>query len=114
MGILAQKIKERSRNVQPKRVEVPELGDDNGPLVVYLHPLTLQQRSKILPLAAKNDLTALAKTVALSARTEDGEAVFDLEDEKMMARSKDSGWIVRLAGMINDDLLEGSEPLGER
>jgi len=114
MGVLAQKIKERNQNVSPKRVEVPELADEGeAPLVVYMHPLTLQQRSKIMPLAVKNDLGFLVKAVVMSARDANGKPVFDLEDEKYMMRTKDAGWIVRLAGYVNDGLIDGAEELGE-
>jgi hypothetical protein len=113
MGALLGKIKERSRGVTPKQIEVPELGDESGPLVVYMHPLTLAQRSKLMPLISKNDMTAIAKMVVMSARDEDGSPIFDMVDEKEMARSKDTGWIIRLSQAVADDLTDGAEELGE-
>ena len=113
MGVLTKKILERSRSVEPKRVEVPELGEENEPLVVFMHPLTLAQRSKLMPLIEKNDMTFIVKAVVMSARDEDGNAVFDLVDEKSMARSKDTGWIVRLSSFVADDMADGAEDLGE-
>jgi hypothetical protein len=113
MSRLAERIKDRSRSVEPRRVEVPELGDESGPLVVYMHPLTLADRSKVLPLVAKNDLSAIVKAILLSARDEDGGRVFDLEDEKAMLRSRDTGWILRMSNEIAGDLDFGAETLGE-
>jgi len=113
MGVLLGKIKERSRDIKPKKIEVPELGDGTDPLVVYMHPLTLAQRSKLMPLISKNDMTAIAKMVVMAARDENGDAVFDLMDEKEMARSKDTGWIIRLSQAVADDLVDGAEELGE-
>jgi len=108
MGKFAEKIKERNRNIEPKRVEIPELET-----VVFMHPLTLQQRSKILPLAMQNDLTYIVKSVIISARDEQGKPVFDLEDEKAMMRSRDVDWIVRLSKYTGADLDDGSDELGE-
>lgn len=114
MGVLSEKIRLRNENLQPKKVEVPELSEDGeDPLVVYMHPLTLQQRSKLMPLAVKNDLAFLVKGVVMSARDANGKPVFDLEDEKAMMRTKDSGWILRLANYVNHSLVDASEELGE-
>ena len=99
--------------MKPRQVEVPELGDESGPLVVYMHPLTLAQRSKLMPLISKNDMTSIAKMVVMSARDEDGNLVFDMVDEKEMARSKDTGWIIKLSQAVADDLVDGAEELGE-
>ena len=113
MGALLKKIQERSLAVQPTKVEVPELGDETGPLVVFMHPLTLAQRSKLMPLIEANDLSFIPKSVVMSAKDEDGNPVFDLADEKAMVRSKDIGWINRLASSIKADLEDMAEAVGE-
>lgn len=103
MGKLATKIKSLNDSVKPIRHEIPELGEDGKPLVVYLHPLTVAQKSKIMPLVRKDDLSYVVKSVIMSARDEDGTPSFDLEDEKAMMRTKNDDWIAKAYLKINSN-----------
>jgi hypothetical protein len=87
-----------------REIEVPEWGDDNGPLVVYVRPTNMAQRSKLFRLAKEDDLAVAAETVVLRARDKDGLALFKPADAEVLMTSCDPDVLTRLAAAINSDL----------
>lgn len=63
-------------NMRGQEIEIPEWGDDNGPLVAYYDPPTLRTRQTIQHRAGKSESRQMALTVLLSLKDEDGKVLF--------------------------------------
>lgn len=88
----------------PRKIVVPEWGDDKGPLEIFVYPANLRERNKIYQRAKGEDLTALADTVILRAKTGDGAAVFSPGDRSAMVSAIDPDVLARVAGEIMEDM----------
>lgn len=85
-----------------RKFEVPEWGDESGPLVIYTTPLTLKERRSIMKLAGGDEQDGLARTLIMKARDKDGQALFTLEDKKTLVEFADSEVITRIVLWIAD------------
>jgi len=113
MGKLETVIKQHYKDLGSYKVEVPEWGDENGPLEIYFAPVTLKERNELVPLMAKNDLKWAAKLIRMKACDASGEKLFDLKDEVAMANFGDFSVIDRVAAAILDPDKQAIERLGE-
>ena len=85
-----------------RRIEVPEWGDENGPLVIYATPFTLAEKKKLFRLAKDNDLDLLAYTLIHKALNKDGEKIFTLDDKHALVNSVDANVLARAAAQLSD------------
>lgn len=94
---------------QPTRIEVPEWGDDDSPLVIFATPLTLYERMRLQRSnKSGSDIEAAVELLILKAQDAQGNAVFSREDKNELLRGVDSKVIGRIAEAIigkDDDLL---------
>ncbi len=97
-------------NVEPRIVEVPEWGDDKGPLKIYVKPANLNVRDKIWKYSMENSLEALVETIILRAKDEDGISIFTSGNKESLMKSVDPDVIARVALEISNDIdLTGRE-----
>lgn len=88
----------------PRRIEVPEWGDESGPLEIFVHPANLKQRNKIFQKAKGDDLEALADTIILRAKDSNGMSIFHPSDRGALVSDVDPDVLARVAGEIMEDL----------
>jgi hypothetical protein len=84
---------------EPKEIHVPEWGEDGAPAVIYVTPMTLNERAK-LNRFVKNNMEMAAEVLILKAKDKDGSALFTKEDKPDLMRSVDSAVIARIAEEI--------------
>lgn len=93
-----------------KRIEIPEWGDDEGPLVVYSSPFTLKDQSRIRYIADKqSEVDVLAEVLIMKLVDENGDKVFTIEDKNDLRNNVDAGVVSRVATAImsvNEEALE--------
>lgn len=98
-----------------QRVEVPEWGDDAGPLVVHFDPLSLRARQRLDARAGKvaggdvNRGRLVALVVILHARGADGALLFEDNAETLAAMENrvDPAVVARIAAAILATSAEG-------
>ena len=83
-----------------KTIEVPEWGDDNGPLVIYAKPLTLAEMSKLQRYAQNNDVELMAYCLIHKALDEDMNKIFTISDKHTLMNQVDKDVLARVAGDI--------------
>jgi|TARA_R110002073_G_scaffold110724_1_gene247139 hypothetical protein len=92
-------------------VEVPEWGDENGPAKIWYRPaINLREQNQIggLASAGKND-EALAMSVILRARNEDGTMMFNKNNLMEFRTFVDPEVIARIVMEMNADEFELSD-----
>lgn len=87
-----------------REIQVPEWGDEGEPMVIFVGPSNLAQRSKLFKLAQANDMEAVAETLILRARDKDGLPLFKPSDRETLMTSCDPEVVGRIAKEINEDL----------
>jgi len=98
---------ERARELKAQMMEevrvikVQELGDDNGPLEIYVKPLTTKELQKILK--GGDAVERAATTIDVRARDKDGNRMFAGEKNEIM-RHFPPKLIHQIARAINEDL----------
>lgn len=85
---------------ETKHIEVPEWGDDNGPLIIYAEPLTLNDKQKIYKKAKEGELVALAYVLIWFAKNKDGEKLFTIEHKRVLLNSVDPNIVADIANQI--------------
>lgn len=84
-----------------KRIEIPEWGDDEGPLVLYAEPFTLRDQAKISTVTKNQpESEVLAELLIMKLIDEQGNKVFTVEDKTTLRTSVDAQVVARLATEI--------------
>lgn len=96
------RAKSHYRELGERRIEVPEWGDESGPLVIFATPFTLAEKNKLYRLAKDDNLELLAYTLILKALDKDGNKLFTLEHKHALVNSVDSNVLARVAAQIGD------------
>ncbi len=99
MGTLDQ-AKQHFQQKETKHIEIPEWGDDNGPLIIYAEPLTLQDKQRIYKKAKEGELVSLAYVLIWFAKDKDGEKLFTIEDKRTLLKAVDPNVLARAANII--------------
>jgi hypothetical protein len=83
-------------------IDVPEWVDENGnPTRIFIQPVSLKEKNAIFKYQADNSLEALAETMIVRCRTEDGKLMFAKADKVHLMRSVDPDVISRIVFEIN-------------
>ena len=83
-------------------VEAPEwLDDDGSPTLIYVLPMTMEERSKIYKHSSVNSLEALVETLLQRARGADGKLLFSFADRVHLMRKVDPVVIERVVIEMN-------------
>lgn len=95
------RAKAHFENLDIKKINVPEWGDDDGnPLVIYTKPLTLQETSKLYRMAKEDDMAMLAYVLIYKALDENGDKIFDLGDKNTLLNKVDRNVLIRVSNEI--------------
>ena len=94
------KAKAHFNSLETKRIEVPEWGDENEPLVIFVKPLTLSETSKLFQLSKSDEIEMLAQAIILKSLDEDGNKHFNIGDKLFLMNNADRDVVVRVAGEI--------------
>jgi hypothetical protein len=94
-----------------KTIEVPEWGEADKPLLIYVTPLTLAEKRKLFNGAKENDLGVLVDCIIMKAKDGSGANVFTLEHKRDLLNGVDPDIVARIANEIltgpsQDDLLK--------
>lgn len=84
-----------------RTIEVPEWGDEDGPLVIYVAPFTLREQAR-LQKASKNgsDAAVLADVLVMKAMDGEGNKLFTMDDKHAMQTKVDALVLARVASEI--------------
>jgi len=96
----------RARLSEVRCIEVPEWGDESGPLRIYVRPATLKERDAIYRHVSAGSLEALVETLIQRARDEEGKPIFRPVDRLELMRHVDPDVIARVVAEINGDEAE--------
>jgi hypothetical protein len=83
-----------------KRMEVPEWGGPDGPLVLFAEPMTVGDRSRVYRHAKNDSLEFLVRTIVLKAKDAEGQPVFDVGDVHGLMTTADARVVERVANEI--------------
>ena len=84
-----------------RTIEVPEWGDDDGPLLIYVEPFTLREQSRLAKASnGGSDATVLADVLIMKCLDADGNKMFGLDDKRQLQTKVDAGVLARLATEI--------------
>lgn len=84
-----------------KRIEVPEWGDEDGPLVAYSTPFTLKDQGRLQYITEKQSHSdVLAELLIMKLMDEQGEKLFTIEDKNALRTDVDATVVARIANEI--------------
>jgi hypothetical protein len=103
MAIIDNAVK-HFESLEIKKIEVPEWGDGDEPLVIYSKPITLSETSKLYALAKDNDVEMLAYVLIYKALDEEGNKIFSLADKKALMEKVDRDVLIRVSSAITGEM----------
>lgn len=108
MNAVLSRAKAHYSSLDARRIEVPEWGEGDKPLVVTFTALTIGERSRIFRADDRGNPpdgpTACVRALILKALDEKGARLFSQMDEKALTYDVDSGVVGRIArAIIGDD-----------
>lgn len=84
---------------EPRVLEIPEWGDEAGPLCIHVTPLTMRERD-ILSKYQENPRELMIEAVILKAKDTNGESLFSKEDKPLMKTNVDAAILERIGLFI--------------
>lgn len=101
----------RARHLRRRqRVEVPELGDDGAPAVVYVAPYTCGDHAAVGVGIQAKDFRAHAELVARAVTTEEGEPFF--EGLEIVLETVEPAVVWRLSAAVLESVVSVEDALG--
>lgn len=88
---------------EEKIIEVPEWGDESGPLYIYSSPLTLAQKNRLYKMAKDDDLGLMVEALIMKAKSNEGASLFSRSDKPDLMRCCDPDVLIRVASAIMGD-----------
>jgi hypothetical protein len=85
---------------ESKVIEVPEWGDEGGPLYIYSSPLTLAQKNRLYKMSKEEDLGLMVEALIMKAKDAEGNQLFTRADKPELMRSCDPDVLIRVATKI--------------
>jgi hypothetical protein len=82
-----------------KRIEVPEWGDEQGPLVIFANPITLREQSRLSKVDG-GDAEMLIEVLVMKALDGHGEKLFALDDKPKLRSSADPLVVAKIVSQI--------------
>ena len=100
MGVL-ENAKKHFDALGVNKIEVPEWGDENGPLIIYSEPCTLADKGKIKTRADRDgEINALVYILILKAQDAQGEKLFTIEDKQALKTKVDPDVLSRVVSQL--------------
>ena len=85
---------------QPKEILVPEWGDDDTPLKIFITPLTLRDQQVLYRRAKDDDLGVAGDTNIMKCTDREGNKLFDKGDKRALMVHADPKVIDKIAKEI--------------
>jgi hypothetical protein len=82
------------------KIEVPEWGDDDGPLEIYAKPLTLQESKRLYKMSSNSDMEVMVYAIINKSLDADGNKLFTVADKDKLMNHADVGVVVKVASDI--------------
>lgn len=80
-----------------RQIEVPEWGDESGPLIIHFGPINLAEKQRILRAGeADGRLFSLVEALVIKARDAEGKPLFTIADKKFLRERADPDVIARI------------------
>lgn len=97
-----ERAKAHFKSLTTKVIEVPEWGDENGPLLIYVEPFTLKDKAKLQAVSRSSgsDVDALVELIVLKALDSAGDKMFKIDDKHALRNSVDANIIERISSEI--------------
>jgi len=96
-----QRATEHYKSKPLKRIEIPEWGDEEGPLIAYSTPFTLKDQGRLQYITEKqSQADVLAELLIMKLMDEDGEKLFTIEDKNSLRNDVDANVVARVANSI--------------
>ena len=84
-----------------RAIEVPEWGDEDGPLTIYVEPFTLREQGRLHKASSGGgDATVLADVLIMKCMDAEGNKMFTLDDKRVLQTKVDAGVLARVASEI--------------
>lgn len=84
-----------------KTIEVPEWGDETGPLLIYIEPFTLKDQGRLQSATkGSSESEALAELLVLKCLDSEGNKMFTIEDKHALRSKVDANIIARISSQI--------------
>jgi len=103
MGVI-DRVTAHYKEQQRLEVLVPEWGDDSGPLVVYVHPMTMAEVNMMKKIASKkaSNIEQAANIIVVKAKDANGQRLFKLNDRDKLMQECDYKVVSRIAEESED------------
>ena len=96
-----QRAQEHYKSKPLKRIEIPEWGDEDGPLVAYSTPFTLKDQGRLQYITERqSQADVLAELLVMKLMDESGEKLFTIEDKNTLRNDVDANIVARIANSI--------------
>ena len=84
-----------------RTIEVPEWGDGDGPLMIYVEPFTLREQGRLAKSSGGgNDANVLADVLIMKCLDAEGNKMFGLDDKRQLQTKVDAAVLARVATEI--------------
>ena len=107
-----ERIEAHFHSLGSRRIEVPEWGDESGPLVIYATPHTVAELEDIRRESRDDSLKFLARTLVVKSRDAEGEKIFNRGHMRLLTRSAVATVVERVANQILDVEAPGETEMG--
>lgn len=97
---IIENAKQHFQQKEIKHIEVPEWGDENGPLIIYAEPLNLNDKQRVYQKAKDGELLSLAWVLIWFAMDKDGENLFTIEHKHALLNKVDADVLSGIANQI--------------
>lgn len=99
---IIQRASAHFKSLSVKTIEVPEWGDENGPLVIYVEPFTLKEKAKLqnVSKASGSEIDALVELIVLKCLDSEGNKIFTIEDKPILRNGVDATILERISTAI--------------
>ncbi len=96
------RAKAHFKSLQVKTIEVPEWGDENGPLTIYVEPFTLKDKSKLQAVTrlGNSEADTLVELLVMKCLDKDGGKIFTIEDKPVLRNMVDASILERVSTEI--------------
>lgn len=96
------RAKAHFKSLQVKTIEVPEWGDENGPLTIYVEPFTLKDKSKLQAVTrlGNSEADTLVELLVMKCLDKDGAKIFTIEDKPVLRNMVDASILERVSTEI--------------
>ena len=80
-----------------RTIEVPEWGDEDGPLTIYVEPFTLREQGRLHKASDGGDASVLADVLIMKCMDADGKKCVNLDGPRIFRQCSKSGYKRTLA-----------------